>query len=35
MDRMRALIQQTRARLWINHDSEQARGMVMEPAYVE
>jgi N-acyl homoserine lactone hydrolase len=35
MDRMRAFMQQTGARLWINHDAEQARTMVMSPAYVE
>lgn len=35
MDRMRAFLQQTGARLWINHDAEQARTMVMSPAYVE
>jgi hypothetical protein len=35
MDRMRAFMQETGARLWMNHDAEQARTMVMSPAYVE
>jgi hypothetical protein len=32
---MKAFIQQTGARLWINHDAEQARTMPMSPSYVE
>ena len=35
MDRMRGFMQQTGARLWINHDAEQARTMIMAPAFID
>jgi glyoxylase-like metal-dependent hydrolase (beta-lactamase superfamily II) len=35
MDEMKAFLQQTGARMWINHDAGQARTMTISPAYVE